>query len=101
MLILGIETSCDETGIALYETDYGIIGEELYSQTKLHERYGGVVPELASRDHIRKVLPLTRQLLIRHKKQQRICMVLPIRPDPVWLVHLWSEQVLAAQWLGH
>ena len=68
MLILGIETSCDETGIALYETDYGIIGEELYSQTKLHERYGGVVPELASRDHIRKVLPLTRQLLDKTQK---------------------------------
>ncbi len=63
MLVLGIETSCDETGIALYHTERGLLGHRLYSQVALHADYGGVVPELASRDHIRRVLPLTRELL--------------------------------------
>jgi N6-L-threonylcarbamoyladenine synthase len=63
MLVLGIETSCDETGIALYHTERGLLGHLLYSQVALHADYGGVVPELASRDHIRRVLPLTRDLL--------------------------------------
>lgn len=63
MLVLGIETSCDETGIALYSTKFGLLSHALYSQVSLHEAYGGVVPELASRDHIRRVLPLTRQVL--------------------------------------
>jgi N6-L-threonylcarbamoyladenine synthase len=63
MKVLGIETSCDETGIALYCTERGLLGQALHSQTAMHERYGGVVPELASRDHIRRVLPLTGQVL--------------------------------------
>ncbi|MDP1682102.1 MAG: tRNA (adenosine(37)-N6)-threonylcarbamoyltransferase complex transferase subunit TsaD [Burkholderiales bacterium] len=63
MLVLGIETSCDETGIALYDTESGLLSHALYSQVHMHEEYGGVVPELASRDHIRRVLPLTRQIL--------------------------------------
>ena len=63
MLILGIETSCDETGLALYDTDQGLLDQVLYSQVTLHADYGGVVPELASRDHVRKIAPLTRQLL--------------------------------------
>jgi N6-L-threonylcarbamoyladenine synthase len=63
MLILGIETSCDETGVALYERDRGLLGHTLHSQVALHAEYGGVVPELASRDHIRRVLPLTEALL--------------------------------------
>ncbi|MFL2666739.1 MAG: tRNA (adenosine(37)-N6)-threonylcarbamoyltransferase complex transferase subunit TsaD [Burkholderiales bacterium] len=62
-LVLGIETSCDETGVALYDTIEGLKGHKLYSQVKLHARYGGVVPELASRDHIKKLLPLVRGLL--------------------------------------
>lgn len=65
MLVLGIETSCDETGVALYHTRRGLLGHALYSQVALHSDYGGVVPELASRDHIRRVLPLTRDLLSR------------------------------------
>ena len=65
MLILGIETSCDETGIALYDSERGLIGHTLHSQAAIHADYGGVVPELASRDHIRRVLPLTRALLER------------------------------------
>ena len=63
MLVLGIETSCDETGVALYHTERGLLGHRLYSQVALHADYGGVVPELASRDHIRRVLPLTGELL--------------------------------------
>ncbi len=63
MLILGIETSCDETGIALYHSTRGLQAHALYSQVELHAQYGGVVPELASRDHVRKILPLIRQVL--------------------------------------
>lgn len=63
--VLGIETSCDETGIALYDSEAGILADALYSQVELHAEYGGVVPELASRDHIRKVIPLIREVLER------------------------------------
>jgi N6-L-threonylcarbamoyladenine synthase len=63
MLVLGIETSCDETGVALYDGQRGLLGHALYSQAALHAAYGGVVPELASRDHVRRLLPLTRGLL--------------------------------------
>lgn len=63
MLVLGIESSCDDTGVALYHSEHGLIGHALYSQTELHAQYGGVVPELASRDHVRKLLPLLNQLL--------------------------------------
>ena len=63
MLILGIETSCDETGIALYDDVHGLRAHALHTQAALHAEYGGVVPELASRDHIRRVLPLTRTVL--------------------------------------
>ena len=65
MLILGIETSCDETGVALYASDRGLLGHALHTQAQLHADYGGVVPELASRDHVRRLLPLTRGLLER------------------------------------
>jgi len=63
MLTLGIETSCDETGVALYDSARGLLAQALHSQVAMHERYGGVVPELASRDHIRRVVPLTRRVL--------------------------------------
>jgi N6-L-threonylcarbamoyladenine synthase len=63
MLVLGIESSCDETGIALYDTDNGLLAHALHSQVEMHAEYGGVVPELASRDHIRRVLPLTEATL--------------------------------------
>ncbi|MFP5384132.1 MAG: tRNA (adenosine(37)-N6)-threonylcarbamoyltransferase complex transferase subunit TsaD [Gammaproteobacteria bacterium] len=63
MRILGIETSCDETGVAVYDTDAGLLAHRLYSQVALHAEYGGVVPELASRDHVRKLLPLVREVL--------------------------------------
>ncbi|MGM0679276.1 MAG: tRNA (adenosine(37)-N6)-threonylcarbamoyltransferase complex transferase subunit TsaD [Pseudomonadota bacterium] len=63
MRILGIETSCDETGIAIYDSQIGLLGHALYSQVALHAEFGGVVPELASRDHIRKTLPLIREVM--------------------------------------
>jgi N6-L-threonylcarbamoyladenine synthase len=63
MRVLGIETSCDETGIAIYDSEQGLLGDALYSQVEMHARYGGVIPELASRDHIRKTLPMIRQLM--------------------------------------
>ncbi len=61
MKILGIESSCDETGIAIYDTHKGLIADQLYSQIELHAQYGGVFPEIASRDHIKKTIPLIRQ----------------------------------------
>lgn len=63
MLILGLETSCDETGVALYDTSAGLLSHALYSQVEVHREYGGVVPELASRDHVRKTLPLIEQVI--------------------------------------
>ena len=62
MIILGLETSCDETGLALYDSERGLLAHVLHSQIALHAEYGGVVPELASRDHVRKTLPLLRRL---------------------------------------
>ena len=63
MKLLGIETSCDETGVAIIDENRTILAEQLYSQIEIHAEYGGVVPELASRDHIRKLLPLIRRCL--------------------------------------
>ena len=64
-LILGIESSCDETGIALYHTERGLLAHTLHSQIAMHNEYGGVVPELASRDHVRHVLPLVRTTIMQ------------------------------------
>ncbi len=63
MIILGVESSCDETGLALYDTERGLRAHALYSQVAMHEEYGGVVPELASRDHVRRAIPLLEQVL--------------------------------------
>ena len=63
MLVLGLETSCDETGVALYDSERGLLADALFSQIDLHRIYGGVVPELASRDHVKRMLPLIRQVL--------------------------------------
>jgi N6-L-threonylcarbamoyladenine synthase len=63
MLTLGIESSCDETGIALYDSERGLLAHAVHSQVAMHEEYGGVVPELASRDHIRRLIPLLRTVL--------------------------------------
>jgi len=71
MLILGIETSCDETGVALFDDEQGLLAHALYSQIDLHADYGGVVPELASRDHVRKLLPLCDQVLAEAGKNRK------------------------------
>ncbi|MCU7939599.1 MAG: tRNA (adenosine(37)-N6)-threonylcarbamoyltransferase complex transferase subunit TsaD [gamma proteobacterium symbiont of Bathyaustriella thionipta] len=63
MKVLGIETSCDETGIAIYDSNQGLLADALYSQIELHADYGGVVPELASRDHVRRIIPLIQQVM--------------------------------------
>lgn len=63
MRVLGLETSCDETGVAVYDTEEGLLAERLHSQVDLHARYGGVVPEIASRDHLRRLLPLVEEVL--------------------------------------
>ena len=63
MIVLGVESSCDETGIALYDTERGLLAHALHSQVAMHEAYGGVVPELASRDHVRRAIPLLEQVL--------------------------------------
>jgi N6-L-threonylcarbamoyladenine synthase len=65
MKVLGIETSCDETGVAVYDSGQGLLGHTVYSQIRLHADFGGVVPELASRDHVRKLAPMIRDLLQR------------------------------------
>lgn len=71
MLVLGIESSCDETGLALYDTEAGLLSHALHSQIAMHRDYGGVVPELASRDHIRRVLPLLQQVLDEAGRHRR------------------------------
>lgn len=71
MLVLGIESSCDETGVALYDTEQGLLGHQLYSQVKMHAKYGGVVPELASRDHVRRLIPLVQDVLQQAGRQRQ------------------------------
>ncbi|MBV2131792.1 tRNA (adenosine(37)-N6)-threonylcarbamoyltransferase complex transferase subunit TsaD [Pseudomonas sp. MAP12] len=63
MRVLGLETSCDETGVALFDSEHGLLADALFSQIDLHRAYGGVVPELASRDHVKRMLPLIREVL--------------------------------------
>ena len=63
MLVLGIETSCDETGVALFDSNKGLLAEELFSQTDMHAAFGGIVPELASRDHVQKIIPLIQSVM--------------------------------------
>ena len=65
MRVLGIETSCDETGVAVYDSNRGLLAHAIYSQIEIHAPFGGVVPELASRDHVRKVLPMLESLLVQ------------------------------------
>lgn len=67
MRILGIESSCDETGVALYDTSYGLLAHCLHTQARMHATYGGVVPELASRDHVRRLPALVREVLAAGK----------------------------------
>jgi N6-L-threonylcarbamoyladenine synthase len=90
MRVLGIETSCDETGVAVYDTVAGLRAHALYSQVALHAEYGGVVPELASRDHVRKLLPLVRQTLARPGCRSPTWTAWPTPPGPAWSGPCWS-----------
>src|SRR5271166_5877432 len=63
MRVIGIESSCDETAVAIYDADRGLLSHRLHSQVAMHQAYGGIVPELASRDHVRRLLPLVREAL--------------------------------------
>ena len=71
MLVLGVESSCDETGIALYDTEAGLLAHAVHTQVAMHEAYGGVVPELASRDHIRRLIPLLESVLKDSRKARQ------------------------------
>lgn len=71
MLILGLETSCDETGVAFYDTDVGLLGHCLHSQIEMHAAYGGVVPELASRDHVQRLVPLIEKVKTESNRSLR------------------------------
>lgn len=88
-LTLGIETSCDETGIALYDAHDGLLADALYSQVELHADYGGVVPELASRDHVRKTLPLIQQVLDKAGRDKKTSTALLTLPDRDWWARCW------------
>ena len=92
MLVLGIETSCDETGVALFDTRAGLLGHTLFSQVAMHAEYGGVVPELASRDHVRRLLPLIRQLLGQTGRALNDIDGIAYTQGPDWPAPCWSGQ---------
>jgi N6-L-threonylcarbamoyladenine synthase len=102
MYILGIETSCDETGVAIYHSQRGLIHHLLYSQIEMHSEYGGVVPELASRDHIRKLIPLVKQLLSESELTQTDITAIAYTAGPglmgALLVGAATAQSLAFAW---
>ena len=102
MYILGIETSCDETGVAIYHSQRGLIHHLLYSQIEMHSEYGGVVPELASRDHIRKLIPLVKQLLHESELTQTDITAIAYTAGPglmgALLVGAATAQSLAFAW---
>jgi hypothetical protein len=116
MIVLGVESSCDETGLALYDTQRGLLSHALHSQVAMHEQYGGVVPELASRDHIRRALPLLEQVLAKGGTERqaidaiaytqgpglalgyRRSMRSPIPRVPAWQARCWSVPRSPAAW---
>ena len=84
MLILGIESSCDETGLALIDSEAGLLAHAVYTQIDMHKLYGGVVPELASRDHIRRVIPLLEEVLREAGRTKKSSMQLRSLKVPAW-----------------
>ena len=97
MLVLGIETSCDETGLAVYDSARGLLAHALHSQVAMHEAYGGVVPEIASRDHIRRVVPLAERVLADAAHVLADLDVIAYTQGPglaPQLIRFWSAQVL-------
>ena len=103
-LVLGIESSCDETGVALaqilpHATIPRLLALGLHSQIDMHQAYGGVVPELASRDHIRRVVPLVRQVMQQAAANWPICMPLLSHEGPDWPAPCLLAPVWPARWL--
>ena len=98
MRVLGIETSCDETGIAIYDDQQGLLANQLYSQVKLHADYGGVVPELASRDHVRKTVPLIRAALKEAGLTAKDIDAVAYTAGPGPSARCWSGRPLAGRW---
>ncbi|HEX5844266.1 MAG TPA: tRNA (adenosine(37)-N6)-threonylcarbamoyltransferase complex transferase subunit TsaD, partial [Pseudomonas sp.] len=102
MLVLGLETSCDETGVALYDSERGLLADALFSQIDLHRVYGGVVPELASRDHVKRMLPLIRQVLGEAGKDKSAIDAIAYTAGPglvgALLVGASCAQALAFAW---
>ncbi|QGV85322.1 tRNA (adenosine(37)-N6)-threonylcarbamoyltransferase complex transferase subunit TsaD [Klebsiella pneumoniae] len=98
MRVLGIETSCDETGIAIYDDQQGLLANQLYSQVKLHADYGGVVPELASRDHVRKTVPLIQAALKEAGLTAKDIDAVAYTAGPAWSARCWSGRPLAGRW---
>jgi N6-L-threonylcarbamoyladenine synthase len=102
MLVLGLETSCDETGVALYDSEHGLLADALFSQIDLHRVYGGVVPELASRDHVKRMLPLIRQVLAEAGKDKSDIGAIAYTAGPglvgALLVGASCAQALAFAW---
>lgn len=98
MRVLGIETSCDETGIAIYDDQQGLLANQLYSQVKLHADYGGVVPELASRDHVRKTVPLIRAALKEAGLTAKDIDAVAYTAGRARSARCWSGRPLAGRW---
>jgi len=94
MIVLGFESSCDETGIALYDTEKGLLAHALHSQIEMHSEYGGVVPELASRDHIRRALPLTQKVLDQANLSLKDIDGIAYTQGQDYLAHFLLEPVL-------
>jgi tRNA A37 threonylcarbamoyltransferase TsaD len=100
-LTLGIESSCDETGIALYHGEGGLLAHTLHSQVALHNEYGGVVPELASRDHVRHALPLIRNVLQKAECGLNDIDAIAYTQGPGFRARCSSVQALPARLLIH
>lgn len=102
MITLGIETSCDETGIALYDSNKGLLSDEIYSQVEMHADYGGVVPELASRDHIRRIIPLIKKVIENAAIEKKAINAVAFTRGPgligALMVGVCTGQALAWAW---
>lgn len=99
MLVLGIESSCDETGVALYDTERGLLAHHLHTQMAMHAEYGGVVPELASRDHIRRLVPLTEGCLKEAGVSYGDVDAVAFTQGPGLVVRCWRGRVTPMPWL--
>jgi hypothetical protein len=97
MLALGIETSCDETGLAVYDTGRGLLAHALHSQVAMHAIYGGVVPELASRDHVRRVVPLASAYWATPASRWPNSTASPSRGVRASRARFWSAPALQAR----